>query len=392
MGKAIEQTLSVLTGAVGDYLAQSDNPLGHGMTLVARGQPLACAADALKAAYPQANGHLVLLIHGLMATETCFEGFGPPQPDYATLLAQKYGWTPLRLRFNTGQSVAKSAAELVELLQQLQTQWPVPIEEIALICHSMGGLVARQALHVLPQPHAVKRIAYLATPHAGAPLERGGRWLTQLLRKWPDPVVRLVGDVADLRSQGIRDLGEVETVPFSPTVQHLLVGSTLSAQPYLARWLGDGMVSLNSATGASAQPLPDNVQVQKLTGVAHANLACDPQVASLLMDWLALDVTAAAVADAAAEEMPLTDQEKRKRMHGILRTVADAVVHGNRAIAKVRVQRGEQVFAVARRVPGLKRPVQVIKTVHDTAIVASHLGVQVVAEAVGAGVKSLRNT
>lgn len=388
MGKAIEQTLSVLTGVVGDYLAQTDNPLGEGMTLVARGQPLACTAATLKDAYPQANGHLVLLIHGLMATETCFEGFGPPKPDYATLLAQKYGWTPLRLRFNTGQSVAKSAAELVALLQNLQARWPAPIDEIALICHSMGGLVARQALHLLPQPHSIRRIAYLATPHAGAPLERGGRWLSQLLRKWPDPVVRLVGDVAELRSQGIRDLGEVETVPFSPVVEHLLVGSTLSAQPHLARWLGDGMVSLQSATGTHAQPLPSHVQARALTGIAHANLACDPQVAALLVDFLALDTSPMPLSDAAVAETPSTDAQTNRRIHGILRAAADAVVHGNRAIARVRVQRGEQVFAVARRLPGLHKPVQVIKTVHDTAIAASHLGVQVVAEVVRDGLKT----
>ena len=58
----------------------------------------------------------------------------------------------------------------------------MPVQTLTIIGHSMGGLVARSAVHQAAQagmtwPRKLRRLVFLGTPHHGAPLERGGNWL-----------------------------------------------------------------------------------------------------------------------------------------------------------------------------------------------------------------------
>jgi len=74
----------------------------------------------------------------------------------------------------------------------------VPIDEIAIVAHSMGGLVARSAHHYatlggLAWRGKLRKLVFLGTPHHGAPLERGGHWIDILLEATPytAPLARL---------------------------------------------------------------------------------------------------------------------------------------------------------------------------------------------------------
>ncbi len=56
-------------------------------------------------------------------------------------------------------------------------RWPVELEEIALVGHSMGGLVARSACHLGAVrgdrwTRLVRQTVTLGSPHMGAPLEQ----------------------------------------------------------------------------------------------------------------------------------------------------------------------------------------------------------------------------
>jgi len=62
-------------------------------------------------------------------------------------LRDDLGYSPVFLRYNTGLHVSVNGRTLAEILELLQDQWPVPITELVLIGHSMGGLVARSACH-----------------------------------------------------------------------------------------------------------------------------------------------------------------------------------------------------------------------------------------------------
>jgi pimeloyl-ACP methyl ester carboxylesterase len=157
--------------------------------------------------------------------------------------------------------------------------WPVPLCEITLIGHSMGGLVARSACHyaALARHKWLRRldkIVFLGTPHQGAPLERGGNWVDSLLSVSPysAPLAR----IGKIRSSGITDLrfgnlvdedwnqgnrfartGDRRVaVPLPQGVSCFAIAATTSkkAGDVSGRLLGDGLVPLASALGRHANP------------------------------------------------------------------------------------------------------------------------------------------
>jgi pimeloyl-ACP methyl ester carboxylesterase len=83
------------------------------------------------------------------------------------------------------------------------------VERLVLLGHSMGGLLARSALHYGAQagyrwPSQLGDLVFLGTPHHGAPLERAGHWVDIVLGATPyaAPFARL----GKVRSAGITDL------------------------------------------------------------------------------------------------------------------------------------------------------------------------------------------
>ena len=76
------------------------------------------------------------------------------------------------------------------LLEALLERWPVPVTQLVIVGHSMGGLVARSAIHHgTAAGHSwrglLRKLFSLGTPHHGAPLERGGNRLDYLMELSP---------------------------------------------------------------------------------------------------------------------------------------------------------------------------------------------------------------
>lgn len=181
-------------------------------------------------------------------------------------LAAVHGYTPVHLYYNSGQSIAANGRALSTLLEQLLADWPVPIERVAILGHSMGGLVARSAIaSASRQQHAwvehLDRIVFLGTPHHGAPLERAGHALQTVLglTPWTAPFVRL----GQLRSAGIQDLrhgwidergvsGKREPIRLPAHIRaHGVAASTqaIAGKRDHHRARGDGLVPVRSALG-----------------------------------------------------------------------------------------------------------------------------------------------
>ena len=299
MGTKLELAIGALNGLIGDHLDRSRNGLATRMTLVHAGRPLAATSEALADAYPAATPRAVLLVHGLMCTEEIFRL--PDGEDYGTLLARDLGWTPLYLRFNSGLAIAENGAALARLIESIALAYPTPLEELALIGFSLGGLVVRSACHCARAEQQswlrlVRRVFYLGTPHQGSPLERGGKVLARLLRAIPDPYTRLLAELGDLRSVGIKDLGDAELrlrdpshpVPLLPEIRHHLVAASLARNPTLSLLFGDLLVPVGSATdgalrGTGRPSAADRVSV--VPGAGHLQLAHDPQVYELIRGW-----------------------------------------------------------------------------------------------------------
>lgn len=315
MGKKLDEALAVLNGLVGDHLARTGNGLATEMAFYRAGSALKLTRAALERALPSPSSRVVVLVHGVMCTEAIWRFPEPLEQDYGSLLERDLGFTPLYVRYNSGASIVENGARLARLLDGLVAAYPVPIEELVLVGYSMGGLLVRRACRVAELEKLgwlghVKRAFYVGTPHLGAPAERMGRAVSALLRAIDDPYTRLVSELSDLRSQGIRDLGDAHIhdessearlarslrepqhpLPLLPAIKHHMIAGTLTADDAIAWVLGDSIVPLTSAAWRTREPntaLPIE-QVKILRGLNHITLAHHDEVYAQLRSWLEND-------------------------------------------------------------------------------------------------------
>lgn len=293
--------VSALNGAVGDHLAATGNPLALPMELRHAGLALDLRADALRQALPAATGRLLVLLHGLGMNDRQWRHRGH---DHGQALAAAGGYTPVYVRYNTGLPVHANGEALADRLAALLAAWPAPVERVVLLAHSMGGLVARSALHHGQASgqawvDRVDDLVCLGTPHLGAPLERAGHVVDRVLGAAPyaAPLARL----GRLRSAGVVDLrhGRIgrddRPVPLPDGVRCHAVAACLgepaaALKPLRSRVLGDGLVPVDSALGRHADATrhlgfaPERQAV--LHGMGHLALLSRPEVTRLLARWL----------------------------------------------------------------------------------------------------------
>lgn len=294
--------LSAVNGVYGDYLARTGNPLAIEMSLRHRGRPAgpdhpAGVFDRDANAAP--TGRLLVLAHGLCLDDLQWTRDGH---DHGAALASELGYTPLYLRYNSGLHIATNGRDLAEALETLVARWPRPVEELAIIGHSMGGLVARSACHHAPAlghhwPRYLHKLVFLGTPHHGAPLERGGHWLDFIMELSPysAPFAR----IGKLRSAGITDLRHGTTtsgphvhVPLPDGVKCYAAAASLGTKRGImaGRLVGDGLVPLDSALGrhrdaARSLAIPEAHRWIG-EGMGHLDLLSRPEVYAQLREWM----------------------------------------------------------------------------------------------------------
>ncbi len=307
-----EAVIAAMCGVWGDHMAQTHNPLAIRMAFRVQGQPLTLSRAALQQRIVNPKARLLVLVHGLCMNDLQWQRRGH---DHGAALAQALGRTPLYLHYNSGLHVSQNGEAFAACLQTLLEQWPVPVEDMVLIGHSMGGLVARSACHSaevsgMPWLAQVTALVCLGTPHHGAPLERGGQLIDSLLGQSPylAPFARL----GKTRSAGIADLrfGNVQPAdwaahrkhdqtvderlptPLPQGVKTYLVAAVQAQRTDHPRnaWVGDGLVPLDSALGEHAKPalalrVPDSHK-RVLTGTNHWDLLNRPEVYRQLLAWL----------------------------------------------------------------------------------------------------------
>lgn len=310
MGRRLEQAIGALNGAVGDYLQRTSNGLATEMAFYHADKRLDLDAQSILAAHPDAGQKLVILVHGLMCTEHVWQfSVDGAVVDYGSLLAKDLGMTPFYVRYNSGLSIEDNGVTLAKLVERLVDAYPIPIESITLLGYSMGGLLLRGATKVgLERGYRfislVRRSIYVGTPHLGAPLERWTRSLSKVLTRLDLPATRLAVELAALRSEGVKNLGDAHPFPLVPSIRHYLIAGLLSASSpprtvvegveasptFLADLIGDLLVPLPSATdgGVAAKTyssLPAHVKV--LRDIDHVGLAHHPEVYAHVRTWCA---------------------------------------------------------------------------------------------------------
>ncbi len=134
------------------------------MTLRRRGRDGAADADSLARAFPDATARLAVFIHGLGETDDAWRIGAARHRPYGERLRTELGYTPLYVRFNTGLHISDNGRSLARLLGQVTAGWPTEVAEIALIGHSMGGLVARSACHYAAPGSWRERVRHVSNP------------------------------------------------------------------------------------------------------------------------------------------------------------------------------------------------------------------------------------
>jgi pimeloyl-ACP methyl ester carboxylesterase len=305
---AVDSVQAFVNGLWGDELGRHEDRLKITMAIRdAGGAPVAIGPD-LAASFPTATGRLIVLVHGLVETERCWSG-GETAPGLAEALEHDTGLTPVSIRYNSGLRVSDNGALLSSLLEETRANWPVPVRSIALVGHSMGGLVVRSACESARiAGHKwiadVDTIVTVAAPHRGSPLEKlanvaaWGLGVASVTR----PLARFVNG----RSVGIKDLrfgaivendwmgidpdallrNTVDEQPLPAGIDHHFVAGAVTSDPTHPVGMAVGDLVVRSASGTGGRRLkPENAVV--VGGKHHFDLLGDPEVISDVMGWLA---------------------------------------------------------------------------------------------------------
>lgn len=319
LGPAIEDSpkgrfvVSAVNGLIGDKLVAEGSPLAIEIGIRRDGRDVPLTPDGVAAAYPEASDALVVFLHGLCETEDYWARRSRPRradgssaASYGARLEADEGWSPVFVRANTGLTLAETGVALSSLLTRLVEAWPTDVRRIALVGHSMGGLIARAACAVClessievdegPWTDKVTNIVTLGAPHTGSPVERSIARGIRAAAHAPEllPLARIF----EQRSVGVLDLhdGLPETDLDTgrsrvPNAKYHLVAATLSksAKHPLAATVGDYLVQYRSAVGL----LPGNVEmfpgadILHVPGADHFDLLNHDDVYAALRGWLA---------------------------------------------------------------------------------------------------------
>lgn len=305
--------IAAVNGIYGDEMTNRENGFALSMQVRRRGHPVELTADSIAEAFPRATGRIAVFVHGWCMTERSWwraPRTGEELRPYGKRLRKDLGYTPVYLRYNSGQHISHNGQALADVLNRLHELWPAAVEDVVLVGHSMGGLVSRSACHYgRDQEHAwadeVRHVVCLGSPHLGADLEKGVNIAAWALAKLPE--TRGLAAFLNTRSAGVKDLrfgalldedwrdcdpdeflrDRCQEVPFLPHAVYHFV-STTAAPRAVGLLMGDHLVRPKSAAGLGrSRKVPfETAHGLTLTGLNHFDLLNHPSIYDKLLAWL----------------------------------------------------------------------------------------------------------
>jgi pimeloyl-ACP methyl ester carboxylesterase len=297
--------VGAVNGAWGDVLESQRNQLAWPMTVRYRGR------DLVLSTLPSPRPRLAVFVHGLCETDDAWRLHSDQHVPYGDRLESELDYTSVYVRYNSGLHISHNGRRLAELLSELTAAWPVEVSEIALIGHSMGGLVARGACHYAGEGSwrlKVRHVFMLGAPHRGAPLELAANAASHAISTLPE--TRGFAKPLKARSVGVKDLGygyvldedwsghdpdafwtnTGTEVPYLETANHYFVSATLTQDPEapVGRLLGDLLVLRPSAwSHGRGERLRFPVDhYTHLGGASHFDLLNHPAIYEQIKRWL----------------------------------------------------------------------------------------------------------
>lgn len=307
-----EIILSVLNGVIGDYLEEKENPLKIEMQFRYQSKSFLLDPKTIKATHPNVNGKILLMLHGSCMNDIQWTR---KKHNHGEIIAKELNKTPIYLNYNSGRHISTNGKNLNNLLEELVRNWPVPVEELLVIAHSMGGLVMRSAIHYGEQEQNnwtkhLKKVVFLGTPHHGSHVERKGNYLDIILEAIPyvKPFARLgkirSAGVTDLRYGNLVDEDWLDNDPFERKTdqrRHIPLPKEIKFYSIAAvigkktttistKILGDTLVDVKSALGQHKNPNKSLFFKKENRWIVyennHLDLLSNPKIMEKIKDWL----------------------------------------------------------------------------------------------------------
>ncbi|MBX3404911.1 MAG: hypothetical protein KF699_15985 [Phycisphaeraceae bacterium] len=247
---------------------------------------------------------VVLLVHGLDEPGPIWDELTPHLLDH--------GAAVVRFDYPNDQGIADSAAQLLAALRDLRSRG---VERVQIVAHSMGGLLARDALtredgyagdgSTREGLAAITHLIMVGTPNHGSHLAR-------------------LQPIADAREHAIRAARKNSTDGAG------LVGSARDGRGEAARDLAIGSEFL---TALNARPLPEGVRITTISGTLTPAAACEYLRTDAQPQWARLigeERAAALIAQSCAAVETLGDgmvHESSTRLDGVSDHVELAADH-----------------------------------------------------------------
>ncbi len=296
-----------VNGLWGDDFGRREDRLEVIMSIRDRRGTSVTVGPDLGATFPTATGRLVVLVHGLVETERCWRGT-ETEPGLAEALEDHADLTPVSIRYNSGLRVSENGMRLAMLLEEVHAEWPVPMQSIALVGHSMGGLVIRSACEIACTIghrwiEDVGDVVTVGAPHHGSPFEKLANVAAWGLGVAPE--TRPLAEFVNGRSVGIKDLrfGAIVEDDWSGVdpdallrntvgsrhlpsgIDHHFVTGVVTSDPThpVGVAVGDLVVRAGSGTG---EQLHEPRSTVVIGGKNHFELLQTPAVISRVMGWL----------------------------------------------------------------------------------------------------------
>jgi pimeloyl-ACP methyl ester carboxylesterase len=309
-----EIILSVLNGVIGDYLEEKKNPLKIEMQFRYRLKSILLDRKSIKETYPNVNGKILLMLHGSCMNDIQWTR---KEHNHGNIIAKELNKTPIYLNYNSGRHISTNGKNLNDCLEELVKNWPVPIEELVIIAHSMGGLVARSALYYGGQEQKnwtkhLKKIVFLGTPHHGSHVERKGNYLDIILEAIP--YVKPFARLGKIRSAGVTDLrygnlvdedwqdndrferkaDQRQHIPLPNQIEFYSIAAVIGKKTTTvsAKILGDTLVDVKSALGQHKNPDKNLLFKKENSWIVyennHLDLLSNPKIMEKIKEWLIL--------------------------------------------------------------------------------------------------------
>jgi pimeloyl-ACP methyl ester carboxylesterase len=304
--------VSSINGAFGDWLRDQNRVWAQTMQFCRDGAPLTLDVASLQTQLTHPRPHVVVFMHGLCLNDLHWQP--PGQPGFGGRWEHDGKITAFYGRYNTGLHIHENGRQLALMLERLLQSYPIPIERLTLVGHSMGGLVSRSACSYAQELQlswlsVLQDVACLGSPHQGAALERIGQWVTLSLDK--TRITASLSRAGKQRSAGIKDLRyaclrhedwqdshpdaerplRITSLPLLPSVRYCLLASNWKTAT--GETLGDGLVQVSSAMAQhlGGHPL-ETPQVTRtlLQGLHHMELPRHEAIFHELNGWLFSDL------------------------------------------------------------------------------------------------------